>query len=1285
MDFGRPNPNPNQLPTPPETDTDLLAGSHHTIDLVNAPGVADLDLNSHPSMGAPFRRVSTLAYHNSPFRDRELRERTTTRQSRWLIVVVPPAWLVQEHGPFGHTLASGPPQRLAQGVLMPLLPTMYGQLTAIAREFNFPSPVGLCIYLRVVEQGFTMTPRVSDETWPTLWGHLFEARSPSTQQSPVCGHIEFDIERRKARWLDSWLTSIRRHAVDIPISVPSSLSHWRGESKTTFDEKADEHSEVLPGAHARGLSRHIPRKLSLVDKLDTLSITSSMANAIAGNGVANELPNSLTTIFQEDEPKTAKKALEQRVQSWRASSSVAPTPIATTGQISFDTVHIPDKVQFGDVGVLTEVEDVEPLDLNDFAWSVSSVGPQDHESLASAFSSPRVSSVHLDRRVEGSVLLTPSTATSWGPKSLDYSPVSALFRLPSPDIGRRLTEDCPPTPSTVTSWGPEELLYSPSSPVFRLPSPDLGRRMLEDCPPTPSTATSWGPEELLFSPASMIFRLPSPDLGLRALDDSPSPLPANATWGPPAEDDDSSRTSSILTDNHVLPYFTASDRPAWTLIWPFYGNDAASCAHSTCITWGSPVEDNGFNSTSGILTEKCVFPYFTTSDRPAWTLIWPFYRNDATSCAHSACITWGSPVEDDGFNSTSGILTWNYVFPYFTASDHPAWTLTWPFYVTETVSSASSSRLSKLYPAIEIYDVVYPHFELFPGHICAAQEATMPDTLDSLARRTSSANLSSCNSTEHTGCSSLDVHNGHLSVFQPPITVGSVRLENGYPTLSIYPPVYPYLCIYPPCHGGLVVVRDVEPPLMKISFSHSELGTQYPSFNLYPVSYPYNLMCIYPMAVLHGSPSFPPLSLADRPPFSVSSPQKTISACNKMDQTVDKILVTRVSDSSRVESDNFNDIVDHDLLRANPSDIAEVKGINIRLPEAYPRIHLCQSHNYIIPEITESEILIDAAVYPEFELYPSVSVDETDGPITVTLLSPYPRMRIYPIVYPCFEIYPGHISNGENDGVDRFGVSSPQPPVLYPHFDLYRTGPSEDQLVLPSTKPSLQYPSFNLYPPVSHHLEILPSAVPELGVSSTSHGSVSGKPRKTHKNLHDEVFGTDALTKEPVQLAIARSQTGAHARGRIRSGTVSAHPGLRQSVSSSPGSLPPVPPLPVLNLTTHRTTTSNAEARSGLTVSPVATRNLADRPVSSYIALPQQPSPIDDEGLVVRSNTLTSASSSQRRDHAHHKQNHRPRDSLVLEKARLFEHLHVPSHDEHPSSTSSTPGKSEHLSTSSVL
>jgi hypothetical protein len=96
--------------------------------------------------------------------------------------------------------------------------------------------------------------------------------------------------------------------------------------------------------------------------------------------------------------------------------------------------------------------------------------------------------------------------------------------------------------------------------------------------------------------------------------------------------------------------------------------------------------------------------------------------------------------------------------------------------------------------------------------------------------------------------------------------------------------------------------------------------------------------------------------------------------------------------------DIYPAVIGHGLRHARPSEpeSTEVKGINLRLPKVYPRIPLCQSHN-CIPGITDSdsEALIDTAVYPEFELYHSISLDETDGPMTATpLLSLYPRMRI---------------------------------------------------------------------------------------------------------------------------------------------------------------------------------------------------------------------------------------------------------------------------------------------------
>src|SRR6266478_1410825 len=475
---------------------------------------------------------------------------------------------------------------------------MYGQLTAIAREFNFPSPVGICLYLHVTEQGISMAPRISDDIWPALWGHLFESQSPVPSfQMPICGRIEFDIDRRKALWLNSWLTSDRRHAVDVPVSVPPSLSHRRDDSKTSFfDERGDERSEDLSTFHTnpRTRGRHIPKKLSLVDRLEPLPLTSSMANAITGNGTAHALSNSLATVLG-GEPKPAKIALEKRVESWRAGSSVAPSPMVQTSQSPLDTENIPNNLQLTDFDILADTED--EINLNDFAWSATSLGPPDYDSLPSAVSESHVLSVHLDHRLEGSVLLTPSTATSWGPESLDSSPMSILFRLPSPDIAQRVIEDCPPTPSTATSWGPEELLYSPVSVEFHLPSPDLGQRMLEDCPPTPITGTSWRPDG---HPRSVVSRFPSRNLDLNMLSIWPY-TPSISTCLPIAKTSmNASCTVEPDPSGHVYPCFSAPSGPTWTFVWPLYKAGISS----------NPL--------------PLQFPY----RRPTWMFVWPLYQSE---------------------------------------------------------------------------------------------------------------------------------------------------------------------------------------------------------------------------------------------------------------------------------------------------------------------------------------------------------------------------------------------------------------------------------------------------------------------------------------------------------------------------------------------------------------------------------------------------------------------------------------------------------------------------------
>jgi len=67
---------------------------------------------------------------------------------------------------------------------------MYGQLTAIAREFGLPSVSGVCVYLHM-EGGAAMAPRISDDTWSMLWGHLFDDMAQPTTGLPIGGRSKF--------------------------------------------------------------------------------------------------------------------------------------------------------------------------------------------------------------------------------------------------------------------------------------------------------------------------------------------------------------------------------------------------------------------------------------------------------------------------------------------------------------------------------------------------------------------------------------------------------------------------------------------------------------------------------------------------------------------------------------------------------------------------------------------------------------------------------------------------------------------------------------------------------------------------------------------------------------------------------------------------------------------------------------------------------------------------------------------------------------------------------------
>jgi hypothetical protein len=288
---------------------------------------------------------------------------------------------------------------------------------------------------------------------------------------PICGKIEFDIDLRLARWYGAWMAASHREHVDVPMSVtPSaapSVVHYREESRTTFADGDDQDDQF----GARAPPRHVPRKLSLVDRFDAMSARSVPRSVVARALPPDHLPGSqnLSPIFQEEEPKTAKHDLQHRVNSWRASASIRPD---TTGHILLAGAVTPDS-PLDESPVPANNDDEQNDDeyrIEDFSFSISSAGPGDYDlhSPLTWFYDP---SIHLANRVQGSVCMTPTECTSFGPSDYTLSPYVPNFDLDvthTPDIAHRMFEDVPPSPSVATSWG-APLSYPPSPTIFPYP------------------------------------------------------------------------------------------------------------------------------------------------------------------------------------------------------------------------------------------------------------------------------------------------------------------------------------------------------------------------------------------------------------------------------------------------------------------------------------------------------------------------------------------------------------------------------------------------------------------------------------------------------------------------------------------------------------------------------------------------------------------------------------------------------------------------------------------------
>ncbi|KAG2056392.1 hypothetical protein BDR06DRAFT_1006101 [Suillus hirtellus] len=1064
--------NNHPLPlSPPETDQESLP-----VQLPHASLVAGAELEQlgHSALSFPersrfqSRRTSTLPYQNSGG-VRENRDRTPSRASKSLIVVLPPTDFPMEHGQLSNMLSMGPRHRLSQGILMPLFPTMYGQLTAIAREFNFPSTVGLCLYHHITENGITMTPRISDDVWQYLWAHLVESRNGS-QQLPIGGRVEFDIDLNKARWFDAWLAGTLRDDNIVPAPQShASILHLHGDSKTTFAEEhianEDRWENQTNQSNSRPTAiRQAPKKLSLVDRLDSTALQDSYKASQAASLPLNHVAHQLSPIPQSAVPQASKAELCRRVNSWRASASLDPASMTESYQPIPDATLGAAAIQPTDEYPLeVEAGAQEPPNLADYAWSVTSAGPLS-PSPDSPSSSYRLPSVHLDRRMQESVLLTPITATSWGPLDDDWlSDVSSIDRLPSPDIGRRMLESAPLTPATATSWGPADDWRSDVSSVDRLPSPDIAHRMLEDALASPASE----------GPVSQVRNV----------------SPAGESYSPWASMSASLSSWFDVSKVATLPSTTYNPWAGmpWVQVWPWSELESAESGLSyspwaivpAIRAW--PWFDIHASQDNGDLELQR-----STSSNPwvgmPWFNVGPWHEVDGVQSRNSMFI---SLSRQGGLKSEySSLDIYPASYPYF------------DIYPACDVNNGLSS--ARGYPILEIYPAVYPHFNLYPSIACSVINSA-EKTAGSQPKKSVIVELASAYPLFNL-YPPLYPYNLNSIYPAPAIELSSsVVLPSSYPWLTIYSPVYPHVNPYPQASAEVAGPRRAKDEIAQPV--QVKLRPQYPVFDIYPAGYPWSLKTVYPPTEVEDTSEIT-IRLLSRYPWLDIYP--SVYPFVEPYPTLNK---TCKSPMSIPQTHYKSECVKVTLARYYPSfDLYPAAYPHFDLYPTLPKIRSGGSQQEASAKDIVDSVSVDLAgtypyicpyppAYPHFDLYPRVQIHASrdDKDLTTSksfdASSTYPFLVIYPAVYPHFDLYPARTAelvNREEDMSDgKFYV--PEYPFLvvyphvYPHFNLYPARAAEPAnwegditnnelfVSLKYVDPAV-YPQFDLYPAIEAEL-----------------------------------------------------------------------------------------------------------------------------------------------------------------------------------------------------------------------
>ena len=140
--------------------SNVASSSFTTVDHASAPPPPDTAIRGVEHGVSPVINAFRSPYPHSP---------------SYFVTVVPP-----DDFPISPDTTHHERDRMQRGSLLPLYPTLGGQLWAISREFALPSLGGLMLYLSEDGHG-NRGPRIGDAAWQALWARYFnEDGAPST-------------------------------------------------------------------------------------------------------------------------------------------------------------------------------------------------------------------------------------------------------------------------------------------------------------------------------------------------------------------------------------------------------------------------------------------------------------------------------------------------------------------------------------------------------------------------------------------------------------------------------------------------------------------------------------------------------------------------------------------------------------------------------------------------------------------------------------------------------------------------------------------------------------------------------------------------------------------------------------------------------------------------------------------------------------------------------------------------------------------------------------------------